>query len=202
MKSLTLRSCVALACALAVSACGGHSGSLLLGGSVVGLTKDGLVLLNKNTNEELPVTATTSQFSFSRLISPDESFEVIIKTQPAGAICAVTNGKGKSGSYSVTSIVVNCTTNTYTLGGTISGLKNAGLTLVNGASRKDIPANATSFDMNLSNTDGSYQIGKVADGAPYGITVLTQPAGQNCSVVNGVGTMGSADIKNVQVTCI
>ncbi|MES2126033.1 MAG: hypothetical protein V4463_02065 [Pseudomonadota bacterium] len=202
MKSLTLRSSVALACALGLSACGGHSGSLLLGGSVAGLTKDGLILLNKNTNEELPVSAGSSQFSFTRLISPDESFEVIVKTQPGGAICTVTNGKGKSGSYSVTSVVVSCTTNTYTLGGTVSGLKNAGLTLVNGASRKDIPADATSFNMNLYNADGTYSIGKVADGAPYGITILAQPAGQTCSLANAIGTMGSADINTVKVTCI
>jgi hypothetical protein len=202
MKSLTLRSSVALACALGLAACGGHSGSLLLGGSVAGLTKTGLVLLNKNTNEELSVSSGSSQFSFTRLISPDEAFEVIIQTQPAGAVCTVTNGKGKSGAYSVTSVAVSCTTNTYTLGGTVSGLKNAGLTLVNGATRKDIPAGATSFNMNLLNADGSYSVGKVADGAPYGITILTQPAGQNCSIANGVGKMGSADINNVQVTCI
>ena len=33
------------------------------------------------------------------------------------------------------------------------------------------------------------------------MTVKTNPAGQTCSVANGSGTVGSADITNVAVTC-
>jgi hypothetical protein len=84
-----------------------------------------------------------------------------------------------------------CVTNTYNVGGTISNLKTPGLVLVNGSTRLDVLANATSFTLPV----------KVADGAPYGITILTQPTGQTCSVAGGTGTMGSADINNVAVTC-
>ena len=33
------------------------------------------------------------------------------------------------------------------------------------------------------------------------MTVKTNPAGQTCSVANGAGTVGSANVTNVAVTC-
>jgi sugar lactone lactonase YvrE len=41
----------------------------------------------------------------------------------------------------------------------------------------------------------------VAYGSPYALTVLTQPAGQTCSITNGSGTMGNANISNVSIYC-
>ena len=41
----------------------------------------------------------------------------------------------------------------------------------------------------------------VASGQAYNVTVLTQPAGQTCSVTNGSGTIGNAAVSNVEVTC-
>jgi hypothetical protein len=191
MKSLFLRSSVALACALSLAACGGSSGSLLLGGQVFGLTKSGLELQNKTTGPALPISSGQTVFSFNELLGNDEDFEVLVKTQPAGAVCTVTNGKGRSGAFNITSVVVSCVTNTYDLTGTVSGLDADGLVLVNGPDRVVVPKGAPSV-----------AFAKVADGAPYGITVLTQPTGRTCSVANGVGTMGSGPVSNVQVTCV
>src|SRR6266568_2656708 len=42
---------------------------------------------------------------------------------------------------------------------------------------------------------------RVADNSPYSVTVLTQPTGQSCSVTNGVGTIASANVANVVITC-
>jgi hypothetical protein len=42
---------------------------------------------------------------------------------------------------------------------------------------------------------------KVGDGYPYGVTVLTQPTNQTCTVVNGTGTMGAGPVNNIQVNC-
>ena len=190
MKSLILRSSVALACALSLAACGGGGGNLLLGGSVVNLTKPGLELQNKS-GPVLKVNAFDSIFSFPELLGSDEDFDVQIKTQPTGAKCEVKFGKGRTGAYNVTSVVVSCITNTYNLGATISGLDVDGLVLVNGSDRGVIAADRKSVAFT-----------KVADGSPYGITVLTPPNGRTCSVANGVGTMGSSDVTNVAVTCV
>jgi hypothetical protein len=191
MKSSTLRAGLTLACAAALAACGGGNDNLALGGQVYGLTKSGLVLENLANKSTVTLNAGAGAFQFEQLVSSDENFEVVVKTQPAGAVCKINNGKGKTGSYSIYSIEVVCVTNTYNVGGSVSGLRTSGLSLVNGSTRVDIAANATSFTLPV----------KVADGAPYGITILTQPTGQTCAIANGTGTMGSADINNVQVTC-
>ena len=202
MKSLTLRSSVALACALSLAGCGGSSGNLLLGGRISGLTRDGLVLQN-NGGTPLVVPANSSVYSFPELLGNDKDFNVTIKSAPASAVCTIPNNKGKTGAFNVTTVDVFCITNAYELGGTISGLGDAtGLVLVNGAERQDIRAGATSFTMTHLNADGSYFSGKVADGSPYGVTILTQPAGRSCTVLNGVGTMGAAPVNNVQVNCV
>ena len=38
-------------------------------------------------------------------------------------------------------------------------------------------------------------------GAAYAVTVKTNPSGQTCSVTNGSGTVGAANVTNVAVTC-
>lgn len=200
MKSLYLRSSLALACALGLSACGGGDDNLLLGGNIYGLTKEGLELQNKG-GPALKIPAGTASFTFPELISSDSDFDVTIKTQPAASKCEVRFGKGKSGAYSVMSVEVHCITNSYDLGGTITGLDSDGLVLINGSQRVTVPAGATSFTMTKFKANGEYELGRVPDGAPYGITVLTQPAGRTCTVANGTGTMGSAAVTNVAVTC-
>lgn len=193
MKSLYLRSCLALALAAGLAACGGGNDNLLLTGSVISLTKDGLVLQN-NGGQTVTVPAGASSFIFPERIGTESDYEVTIKTQPTGAKCEVRGGKGRAGMYNVTNtIFVLCTTNAFNLGGTVTGLTAAstGLVLANGADTLSVAAGATSFTMPT----------KVADGAPYGVTVLTQPAGRSCSVADGVGLMGSADLTSVKVSC-
>src|SRR6202041_1177825 len=42
---------------------------------------------------------------------------------------------------------------------------------------------------------------KLASGATYSVTVGTQPTGETCTVTNGSGTVGSANVTNVAVAC-
>lgn len=201
MKSLYLRSSVALACALGLAACGGGDDNLLLAGNVYGLLKDGLVIQN-NGGPDLAIPAGATNFSFPQLISSDSDFNITVKALPPSTKCDVVNGKGKSGAYSVYSVEIRCVTSSYDLGGTISGLDATGLVLINGSQRKVIPAGATSFTMTAFADDGTtYVSGRVPDGQPYGITILQQPTGRTCSVANGTGTMGSTAQNNVVVTC-
>ena len=202
MKSLTLRSSLALACALSLAGCGGGNGNLLLSGVVTGLTKDGLVLQN-NGGTPLVIAATQTTFSFPTLLSNDENYNVTVQSAPKSADCKVTNGAGKTGAYNVSSVVVACVTHTFELGGDIGGLGNAsGLVIINGSDRQEIAPGATFFNMKRLNADGSYASGKVAQGAPYGVTILTQPTGLNCTVQNGSGIMGDSDsLKSIQINC-
>lgn len=179
-----------LACALGLSACGGSSGELLLGGTVYGATKDGLVLQN-NGGSDLVIPAGTGSFYFKDLIGVDSTYNVTVKSWPDNTTgCTVTNGTGRS-AFNVNTVVVACTLKTHALAGSITGLGDAtGLVLVNGSDKVTVPAGATSFSM-----------AAVGEDSPYGITILSQPAGKACTITNNVGTMLKADITNVVVTC-
>jgi uncharacterized protein YkwD len=51
-------------------------------------------------------------------------------------------------------------------------------------------------------SDGSFVFSpSLASGEPYAVTVVTPPAGETCSVSNGSGTVGSANVMNVTITC-
>jgi hypothetical protein len=210
MKSLTLRSSIALACALSIAGCGGGGGNLLLGGSVNGLNRVGLVL--KNGSDTLTVGPAESTFAFKQLLANDQDFEVTVQTQPDAATCKVENGKGRTSTFNITSVVVSCVTDSYDIGGKVSGLpESASLVLVNGPERQEITANG-SFTMTkpVIGADGKPVIGadgkpvvtgKVFVGAPYGVTVLTKPDGKTCTVANAVGTMAKAAVTNIEVSC-
>jgi hypothetical protein len=79
---------------------------------------------------------------------------------------------------------------TYTVGGTLSGLSGGTLVLQNNGGSLSLTA------------DGGFAFGTgLASGATYGVTVLTQPSGQTCTVSGGSGTVGSADVTSVSVNC-
>ena len=190
MKNVYLRSMLAAACAVTLAACGGSGGNLYLGGSVVGLAKTGLIL--QNGGEELPVASGSTSFYFTNLIKTEDRYDIKIKAQPKGATCAVSNGSGKANSYSVSTTVVSCITDQYTLGGSISGLTASGLILANGSSQISPLANSTKFVFPAT----------VGDGSIYTVNVTQNPPGLACSVGNAVGTMGSSNNDTLIVTCV
>jgi hypothetical protein len=187
----------ALACALALSGCGGGGEDLYLAGSVSGVTRPGLVLQNNGGND-LPIEANATSFRFTNLVASDSAYEIKATSIPSNAEeCTITNGTGNSLPFNIV-ISVNCKLKTHALGGTVTGLGDAkGLVLVNGSDRILVEAAPGTTE----GTSKSFTMAKVAEDAPYGVTVLTQPANRSCSVTNGGGTMGTTDIANVQVTC-
>lgn len=194
MKSSYLRAGAALACAAALSACGGSSGELLLGGVYTGVTKPGLVLLNGDGNrlEITPVAGGngSGSFYFNDLVGSDDEYDVKVAAMPDNvSACPVVNGKGRA-AFNITNVQVNCVFKTHALKGTVANLKGDGLVLVNGADKVAVAPGATEVAMAV-----------VAEDAPYGVAVLQQPAGQTCTVANGSGTMGKNDITNLTVTC-
>jgi hypothetical protein len=191
MKSSFLRASIALACALSLSACGGSSGQLLLGGTAYNVTKTGLVLQN-NGGDDLAIPANgTVSFYFDKLIQVDEAYNVTVKSVPSNVqSCTITNGTGRS-AYNVTNVYVMCTLKTHALKGTVTGNTAGDLVLVNGSDKVTVPANTSTFSM-----------APVGEDSPYGVTILTQPSnGQTCTVANGTGTMGTTDVTNIAVTC-
>ena len=200
MKSLYLRSGLALLCAAILSACGGGNGSLALSGTVSNVAKDGLVLINTNTGEKLAVPINTSTFVFTKLAAVDESFNVIVDTQPNGARCdpVGTTNAGKASVYNAYYIAFACVTNPYVLGGSVQGQDTAGLVLANGSDTVAVPP-APAPGVAVGFTFPT----KVANGSPYGVTILAQPknTAKTCTVSNNVGTMPASDYSPVVVIC-
>jgi len=193
MKSSILRAGVALACALGLAACGGGDGDLLLQGTIYsGVTKTGLVLTN-NGGDDLAIPAGATSFQFSRAISTDDEFNIEVKTYPSNVkTCTINNGKARANYYTIAQVTMSCEIKTHPFKIQIQGLTTNGLVVVNGTDRRDVLPNTPILEMTPVYEDG-----------PYGVTILTQPTGQTCSVANGTGTMGSTDTDNnkVVVTC-
>src|SRR5690606_3555211 len=107
--------------------------------------------------------------------------------------CSVTNGSGVIGSANVTDVAVACvqTTTNYTIGGRVRGLTAPGLVLqFNGSATLTMNAN------------GLYAFSPgLPSGVAYAVTVQTAPAGLTCTVSNGTGTVGNANVTNVDVDC-
>ncbi len=193
------------ACAVIASCGGGGSGggggggsnpTYTVGGTVSGLAGSGLVLQNNGGNN-LTVGA-SGAFTFSAALASGSSYAVTVLTQPSSPsqTCSITSGgSGNVGSANVTSVQVTCVTNTYSVGGTVSGLDSSGLVLQNNGGN----------DLAIS-ANGSFSFAApVASGAGYAVTIKSQPnAGplQNCAVTNGSGTVTNAAVASVTVTCV
>ncbi|MDY0975214.1 hypothetical protein SOM61_09575 [Massilia sp. CFBP9012] len=192
MKSSYLRAGAALACAVALSACGGSDGQLELGGTFEGVTKPGLVVTSGGQEKAITPPANGSgqgRWAFDNLISTDDRYSVDFKSKPSNVKdCKIANPSGRAG-YHVYTVYITCELNRHALSGSVSNLKGS-LVLVNGADRVTVQAGATAFKM-----------ADVAEDSPYGVAVLEQPAGQTCTVSNGSGTIGPAPVTNVAVTC-
>jgi uncharacterized repeat protein (TIGR03803 family) len=161
-----------------------------LGGSIAGLNGPGLVLANGSDTLSVPANAAT--FTMPTQVAYTSSYDVKVLTQPAGLACAVTQGSGTMPASTVTNVMVNCTDQPFSVGGTILGLgQNTGLVLVNGSDSLTVSAGATSFTMPT----------QVAFGSTYNVTTNSSPTGLTCTVMNGGGTMGAANVTNIAVTC-
>jgi hypothetical protein len=201
MKSSYLRAGLALLCAVILSACGGNNGSLALSGTISysGPAKAGLVLENTNTGEKVAIDTGVTSFVFTKLLAEDEQFNVI-SHDPAGEVCTgTTANSGKASVYTVYYLVFTCKVNPYTLGGTVKNLTGSGLVLANGSDTVGVPPSATAG----SNISFIFPT-KVADGASYGVSVLTQPTGQTCSVDSALNPalMPAGDQLGLIVNCV
>jgi DNA-binding beta-propeller fold protein YncE len=170
--------------------------SYKVGGAVTGLQGGGLVLQN-NAADDLAISA-DGTFEFTAPVASGAGYAVTVKTQPTAPsqTCTVNNAGATVDDADVKTVKVICATNgSYTVSGTVSGLRGRGLVLQNNAG--DDLALSYSLHGTFSFTT------PVAGGAGYAVTVKTQPRfpSQACTVGNGSGTVGSAAVTSVVVHC-
>lgn len=84
------------------------------------------------------------------------------------------------------------TTPTYTLGGSISGLTNSGLVIINGDQTLSPSPSATSFTFPT----------RLTSGTNYAVQINATPSGLSCSVANGTGAVSTGDVSSIAIICL
>ncbi len=193
---------LAVATALWLPACGGGGGGAVytLGGTISGLAGTGLVLQDGD-GHTIEVSSRASSFVFATALPAGTSYSVSVTSQPGtpSQTCRVSTGSGELNA-DIRSVTVECTTNTFTVGGIVAGLAGTGLTLSdgNGGMFAALASGSKAFVTFAFPTARE-------SGATYRVSVLTQPTSspaQFCSVANASGTVTDGNVLNVQVNCV
>ena len=132
-------------------------------------------------------------FSFATPLATGAAYAVTVTSQPANQTCTVASGSGTVASANIAAVNVTCTTNTFTVGGMVTGLAGSGLALQNNGA--DNLARAA---------DGAFTFATaVTSGGAYSVTIATQPTApaQTCTPTNNTGTI-TANVTNVTITCV
>ena len=162
-----------------------------VGGVVSGLSGSGLVL-QANGGNNLAVTG-SGPYTLATLAS-GSNYTVTVMTQPINPsqTCTVANDAGVIGGANVTNVAITCATNSYTIGGAVTGLAGSGLVVqTNGANNVSVSAS------------GTYTLATLPSGSAFNVTILSQPTNpsQTCVVSDGSGTVTSANFGLVSISC-
>lgn len=243
MKFSLARTAVALAATLTLASCGGGSGkpTYPVHVTVSNVLYEGLVLSTNGMDVSVPKPATDGadvNLTFPNEIEYGQVYNVVPKgsnlsaspvvygTQPYHQTCLPNTVYPNNLPHTATAgqlatIQVNyvCTLNAYPLTGTVKGLTGTGLVLANGSTSSVTVTPATNSTTSASTgADVTFSLGKVYWNQTYGVTVLTQPSGQTCTVTSGgdngkgAGTMrdsgtnnslsDSTGVTDIVVTCV
>ena len=160
-----------------------------ISGSASGIEPNKTVVIQNNAAEEL-IVSSNGGFNFATPIASGSNYAVTVKTQAVGQICTVGNASGTVNS-NISNVSLNCSVNSYTVGGMLSGLAaNTSVVLQNNAGN----------DLTL-NADGNFTFSTpVASGANYAITIKTQPNGQTC-VISSASGVANSNSNSTTLTC-
>jgi len=188
-----------------LSACGGDEKAatppppapapLTVGGTISGLA-GGEVVLQLNDGNDLSVK-TNGKFKFPKPLTKGAAYAVTVKTSPVSPVkqtCSVNQGKGSLEDKEVTNVAVACTTNSYAVGGSVSGLvgKSKGLVLeLKGGSEVAISKNGNFV----------FPDTRLPDGNDYSVSIKSTPAGQKCEIESVATAIDSDTLNIVSVTC-
>jgi len=188
-----IAACLAIPMLMALAACGGGGddpvgppsappAETTIGGTLVGLKGKLVLLVNDTRVVELTVPGV-----YSVTVPVGTVYKLTVKTQPTGQTCVVANGTGTAVAP-VNDIQVSCTDNTYPIAVAVSGLVGTAVLQINGG--ESLPVSGT----------GTFSFATpLVHGTPYTITVLVQPVGMTCSVLQGTGS--AEQPSQVQIHC-
>jgi hypothetical protein len=155
----------------------------------------GLKLLMNGNNGDALYIGKNQTYRFRTQLASGESYDITVDQQPTGPsqTCTLTKGAGVVDGRNITA-TVSCTTNKYTVGGTVTGL-NGQVILHNDVSSR--PPETLVIDAN-----GLFSFGnEVTDKSNYAISVFRQPSVQTCTVSKGTGILKGVNVDNVVLSC-
>jgi hypothetical protein len=165
-----------------------------VGGTVAGLGEGRNLVLQVQGADDLTVAA-NGTFVMGRRFERSGIAVVTVASHPEGQRCNVAQPTQVVNEANITNVSVRCETlpaGTRNLSGVVTGLVPRSPLVLQNNQRDDLTVKA----------DGRFFFNTaVASGATYAVQVQTQPVGQTCSVANASGTVGSSDVRSVQVTC-
>jgi hypothetical protein len=232
MKFSLARPALAVAIMATLASCGGGKATFPINVTVSGVKYPGLILSTNGQDVAINPPATDGQdvtAVFPNQIEYGQTYEVVPKgatvvnhaatggALPKHQTCGPANYSlpyGTAGQLAKIDLLFVCVINTIPLGGTVKGLTGTGLVLANGSTTATVPVNpALDADQKPTGADVTVSMNPVAYGSTYGVTVLTQPTGQTCTVTGGAngtggGTMDDAaeaatnGVSNLVVTCV
>ncbi|HVQ61630.1 MAG TPA: 3-carboxymuconate cyclase, partial [Burkholderiales bacterium] len=109
-----------------------------VGGAVSGLS--GTVVLQVNGGNNLSLSA-SGPFTFNTPLADRSGYSVTVLTPPAGQSCSIARGTGTLAGANVTNVSVSCAANTFTVGGTVSGLNGTLVLQNNGKNNLSVAVN-------------------------------------------------------------
>jgi hypothetical protein len=175
--------------ALAAS-CGGEDkpARFRVGGTVTGLAGGGLGL-RLNDTESL-TQETDGPFSFQQQLEDKSAYTVTVSAQPAEQDCTVEGGTGQVAGADVSSVQVRCATRTYTVGGTVEGVRGTLVLGLDGGETLQV-TQAGRFTFTA----------KRPKGGTYAVSIVSTAQGQRCTVTNGSGTV-AGNVEGISVRCL
>ncbi len=159
-----------------------------IGGNLVGLVGSGIWVLVQppQSTQALSGVLLTSNgaFKFPEALADGSTYTIQLGAQPVTPFqtCSVANGTGTVNGGDITNISVTCTTTTYALGGTVTGLHGQGLVLRNNG------GNDIAIDH-----DGAFTFPNRIDSVtPIEVTVAVSPTNltQTRHIINGLLSLG------------
>ncbi len=164
-----------------------------IGGEVSGLLGSGLQL-SLNDEQVLNIDSYGS-FTFAQALADGSDYSVTVLSQPTvpAQACTVANGQGTLDANDITDIEVTCSTNTYSVGGTLSGL----------APGNSITLRNNDADDLVVEANGAFSFATaLQDLSPYVVSIAAQPTGQVCTLENNTGTLAGSDVDDITVSCL
>jgi hypothetical protein len=144
------------------------------------------------------VVDTTGAFTFPQRMLSGQSYTVTIRLrQGPDDTCSLLNGSGVIGSANVTNVSIVCPTTIFRLGGSVSGLGADDAAIL----RLTADGGVSEDLFLLDNGTFNFQTG-LTSGQSYTVALIPpQPPGKTCTLSNGSGVMGPADVTNLSVSC-